>query len=318
MTGSASNSNKTFAAPELARSFWRWTLGQLQCSPHASREEFLTRSVRTTLKLTHYRTFAEQITGARMGRRKKKTPGPFLVHAELLRERIPEGNPFPYSLPSIGSLTTLPFHPKVTFFVGENGSGKSTLLEAIAVGCGLNAEGGSRNFNFATRASHSRLDEALRIAKTPCLASDSYFLRAESFFNVATEIERLGTDLLSAYGGRSLHEQSHGESFFALFENRFGGCGLYLLDEPEAALSPKRQLQFLALLHDYCKQGSQFVIATHSPIIMAYPDAWIYVFGEEAIRQVAYTETEHYLVTRGFLTSPQHSLAILLADDDLA
>ena len=251
-----------------------------------------------------------------MGRRMKRSPGPFLLHAELLRERIPASNPFPYSLPSIGSLTTLPFHPKVTFFVGENGSGKSTLLEAIAVGCGLNPEGGSRNFNFATRPSHSRLDEALRLAKTSRLASDSYFLRAESFFNVATEIERLGQGLLSAYGGRSLHEQSHGESFFALFEHRFGGCGLYLMDEPEAALSPKRQLEFLSLLHDYCKRGSQFVIATHSPIIMAYPDAWIYVFGGETVRQVAYTDTEHYLVTRGFLSSPQRSLAILLSDEE--
>src|SRR5262245_31901057 len=156
----------------------------------------------------------------RMGRRKASSPGPFLLHAELLRERIPAFDSFPYCLPSIRTLTTLPFHPKVTFFVGENGSGKSTLLEAIAVGCGLNAEGGSRNFNFATRASHSRLDEALRLAKAPRLAADSYFLRAESFYNVATEIEWLdrdpsgGSPLIGAYGGQSLHEQSHGESFF--------------------------------------------------------------------------------------------------------
>jgi predicted ATPase len=261
-----------------------------------------------------------------MRRRIKKSPGPFLLHAELLRERIPEGNPFPYCLPSIGSLTTLPFHPKVTFFVGENGSGKSTLLEAIAVECGLNPEGGSRNFNFATRGSHSRLNEALRLAKKG-LASDSYFLRAESFFNVATEIERLDQDLgddpptkapliIDSYGGKSLHEQSHGESFFALFQKRFGGCGLYLMDEPEAALSPKRQLQFLSVLHDYCQRGSQFVIATHSPIIMAYPDACIYLFGGEAVRPVSYTETEHYLVTRGFLGNPERSLKILLSDDD--
>jgi predicted ATPase len=260
-----------------------------------------------------------------MARRKLKSSGPFLIHAELLRERIPEGNPFPYCVPSIGALTTLPFHPKVTFFVGENGSGKSTLLEAIAVNCGLNPEGGSRNFNFATRASHSGLDKTLRIAKTVGrLASDSYFLRAESFYNVSTEIERLdaepggGAPIIGAYGGVSLHEQSHGESFFALFKNRFRGCGLYFMDEPEAALSPKRQLEFLSLLHDYCKHGSQFVIATHSPIIMAYPDSWIYLFGEEAIRQVSYTDTEHYLVTRGFLTCPERSLAILLSENEPA
>src|SRR5580693_5631940 len=126
-----------------------------------------------------------------MRRRTKKSPGPFLLHAELLRERIPEGNPFPYCLPSIGSLTTLPFHPKVTFFVGENGTGKSTLLEAIAVESGLNPEGGSRNFNFATRASHSPLHDCLRLARAPGSPWDSYFLRAESFYNVASEIERL-------------------------------------------------------------------------------------------------------------------------------
>ncbi len=251
--------------------------------------------------------------------RRRKTnppPGPYLMHVELLRERITDADKFPYCLRSIRSIETLPFHPKVTFFVGENGSGKSTLLEAIAIEYGLNPEGGSRNFNFATRPSHSRLDEALRLAKTPRLAADSYFLRAESFYNVATEVDQLGAEILLGYGGKSLHEQSHGESFFALFQNRFRGCGLYLMDEPEAALSPHRQLQFLSVLHDYCKRGSQFVIATHSPIIMAYPDAWIYSFDGEGIHQVPYTETEHYLITRGFLSSPKSSLAVLLADED--
>ncbi|HVS39775.1 MAG TPA: AAA family ATPase [Gemmataceae bacterium] len=254
-----------------------------------------------------------------MRRRKANTTiGPYLLHAEMLRDRIADADKFPYCLPSIRSIETLPFHPKVTFFVGENGSGKSTLLEAIAIECGLNPEGGSRNFNFATRPSHSGLSQVLRLAKTPRLAADSYFLRAESFYNVATEIERLGPGLFPAYGGKSLHEQSHGESFFALFQHRLRGCGLYLMDEPEAALSPRRQLQFLSVLHDYCKKGSQFVIATHSPIIMAYPDAWIYVFGREGIRQVPYAETEHYLITRGFLSSPKRSLAVLLTDEDAA
>jgi predicted ATPase len=251
-----------------------------------------------------------------MARRKTKpVPGPYLIQAELLRERIADADKYPYSLPAIGTLTTLSFHPKVTFFVGENGSGKSTLLEAIAYEYGLNPEGGSRNFNFATRASHSRLHEALRLAKTTRLASDSYFLRAESFYNVATEIEQLGVSL-AAYGGMSLHEQSHGESFFSLFQHRFRGCGLYLMDEPEAALSPQRQLQFLSILHDYCKRGSQFILATHSPILMAYPDAWIYLFDAEGIRRVPYTETEHYLVTRGFLSNPKRTLDVLFADEE--
>ncbi len=256
-----------------------------------------------------------------MARRQTSNPGPYLMHLELLRDRIPDATRFPYNLPAIRGLTKLLFHPKVTFLVGENGSGKSTLLEAIAVACGLNPEGGSRNFNFATRASHSSLDECVRLAKTVATHGDSYFLRAESFYNVATEIERLDNDLTigpkitPAYGGQSLHEQSHGESFFALFRNRFRQHGLYLMDEPEAALSPQRQQQFLSLMHGYVRAGGQFVIATHSPIIMAYPDACIYVLDGEAIREVPYAETEHYLVTRRFLNNPQRAIEELLGED---
>src|SRR5262249_7885547 len=155
---------------------------------------------------------------------------------------------------------------------GENGAGKSTLLEAIAIGMGLNPEGGSRNFKFATRESHSNLSKFLRLSRSVRRVRDSYFLRAESYFNVATEIEALdrepdsGARIIEAYGGKSLHEQSHGESFFSLFMNRLRGNGLYFFDEPEAALSPNRQLSFLSRLHDLVRQGSQFLIATHSPI----------------------------------------------------
>jgi predicted ATPase len=251
-------------------------------------------------------------------RKGKTTTGPYLYHLELLRDRVASFEKFPYCLPALRNLDRLVFHPRVTFLVGENGTGKSTLLEALAVSLGLNPEGGSRNFNFATRASHSDLDGCLRVARTLTPPRDSYFLRAECFYNVATEIERIDEgsgEILGAYGGRSLHGQSHGESFFALFRRRLRGTGLYLMDEPEAALSPKRQLEFLTILHDYCKRGAQFVIATHSPIIMAYPDARILVLGEKGIQEVPYQETEHYLIARGFLGNPQRALSELLSED---
>jgi predicted ATPase len=250
-----------------------------------------------------------------VAKKHKNYSSPYITHLELAHERVPSPDTFPYTLPAIRRLTTLSFHPRVTFLVGENGTGKSTLLEAVAVADGLNAEGGSRNFNFTTRASHSPLGEWIRLGKPLDVVKsyDAYFLRAESFYNVATEIEKL--ELGRIYGG-SLHEMSHGEAFFTVFEKRFGGAGLYLLDEPEAALSPQRQLQFLALLHDYVQAGSQFVIATHSPIIMAYPQAMIYHFDSAGIREIAYTDTEHYRITRAFLNHPQTMLDELCPPGD--
>lgn len=241
-------------------------------------------------------------------------PGqPHLLSVELLRERVPSFDEFPFTVPVIRNLQKLEFHRKVTYFVGENGTGKSTLLEALAVACDLNAEGGSRNFKFATRETHTELDRFLRLSRSAILPPDSYFLRAESFYNVATEIERL--DVNRYYGGKSLHEQSHSEAFFTLFEKRLRGGGLYLMDEPEAALSPSRQLQFIALLHDYCKQGSQFLIATHSPLIMAYPDAWIYALNADGIRRTEYDDTEHVRVSRAFLSRTRKMLDTLLAEE---
>ena len=243
----------------------------------------------------------------------------YVSRVSLIRDRIESFNQYPFSLPAIRSLDYIEFHPKITFFVGENGSGKSTLLEAIAVSLGFNPEGGTRNFNFGTRQSHSRLNEYLRIAKGIKRPSDGFFLRAESFFNVATEIERLdeepafGPPLINSYGGRSLHEQSHGESFLALIENRFRGKGLYILDEPEAALSPQRQLAVLSLIHDLVLDKSQFIIATHSPLLMAYPDARIFRCSATGVEQIAYEDTEHFQVTRDFLADPHGMLKTLLA-----
>jgi predicted ATPase len=243
----------------------------------------------------------------------------FLLQATVLRDKIPSPNEYPFSIPAISNLREIRFEQPVTFFIGENGSGKSTLLEAIAVASGLNPEGGSRNFNFATRASHSVLKDYLRLTRSPRRARDRYFLRAESYFNLATNIETLdaepcgGPPIIGSYGGRSLHEQSHGESFFALFMNRLRGDRFYIFDEPEAALSPSRQLSFLSRLHELVGEGCQFLIATHSPILMAYPRAAIYLLADAAPRLVDYQDTEHYTVTRNFLNRTERMLDILLA-----
>jgi predicted ATPase len=245
----------------------------------------------------------------------------FISRISLLRDKAPSFDAYPFSLPAVRALDMLEPHPQVTFFVGENGSGKSTLLEAIAVSMGFNPEGGTKNFRFGTRLSHSVLHEYLRIAKGFRKPRDGFFLRAESFFNVATEIENLddgpgfGPPVIASYGGKSLHERSHGESFLALLMERFGGQGLYLLDEPEAALSPQRQLAALARINDLVNDGSQFIIATHSPILMAYPDAWIYEFTESGIARVAYEDTEHFKVTRAFLANPERMLRELFSPE---
>jgi len=243
----------------------------------------------------------------------------FVSRIALQRDKVDAFDRYPFSLPAVRTLEQIELHPKVTYFVGENGSGKSTLLEAIAVSLGFNAEGGSKNFNFGTQRSHSELHKYLRVAKGIRRPRDGFFLRAESFFNVATEIENLdrepapGPAIINSYGGRSLHEQSHGESFLALMTQRFGGQGIYLLDEPEAALSPQRQLAVLSRMHDLVLDDSQFIIATHSPILMAYPDACIYLFSKEGVSEVAYEDTEHFKVTHDFLASRERMLRVLLA-----
>ena len=242
----------------------------------------------------------------------------YVMTVRLARERVPSFDRYPFSLTAVRNLTALPLHPEITFLVGENGSGKSTLLEAIAVAWGFNAEGGSRNFAFATRSSHSELHEYLRLDRGLRRPRDGFFLRAESYFNVATEIEYLdetpgaGPPIIDSYGGRSLHEQSHGESFLALVTQRFFGNGFYLLDEPEAALSPTRQLALLTRLHDLAQARSQFVIATHSPLLLAYPNATIYSLDPDGIHQTEYEDTEHYQITRRFLSDHRGMLKHLL------
>jgi predicted ATPase len=241
----------------------------------------------------------------------------FVSRISLKPDADVDSSCFPFCLPALQAFTRLDFHPKVTFFVGENGSGKSTLLEALAISMGYNAEGGDRNLQFNTRDTHSSLHQQLRVSKGFRRPRTGYFLRAESFYNVASTIDAmeespLTSGVLPSYGGRSLHVQSHGESFFALLTHRFGPNGIYMLDEPEAALSPQRQLAMLSRMHQLIEDGSQFIIATHSPILMAYPDAWIYQFGPEGIERIAYEDTEHFRITRDFLANPERMLKILM------
>lgn len=242
----------------------------------------------------------------------------FIVEVRLRRDDVPSFDDYPFSLPAVRTLDELPLHPSVTFFVGENGSGKSTLLEAIAVASGFNPEGGSRNFAFSTHESHSSLSKYLRLSRGIRKPRTGWFLRAESFYNVASEMDRrddgwsYDPPIKTFYGGVSLHSQSHGESFMALLIHRFSASGLYLLDEPEAALSPARQLAAMARIHELVIGGAQFIIATHSPILMSYPRAQILQFGNGAIAPIAYEETEHYRTTRDFLADHRGALHKLL------
>lgn len=237
---------------------------------------------------------------------------PYLQSVRIRPDAEVDYDAYPYSIPAVRELGLLEFHPDVTFFVGENGSGKSTLLEGIALALGYSPEGGTRNFQLATTQSVSPLHEVLRLARSFRKPRDGYFLRAESFFNVATFMDEVG--YLESYGGRSLHARSHGEAFMALLIHKFRGQGLYLLDEPEAALSPQRQLAALSAIHQLVQDKSQFIIATHSPILLSYPHARIIRFSSTGLAQVAFEDTEHFAVTRDFLNNYPRRLEQLLQD----
>ncbi|ETI90529.1 hypothetical protein CBU02nite_25250 [Clostridium butyricum] len=228
-----------------------------------------------------------------------------------LKKEIYKEESYIKNLNVVKNLNRLCLSSNVTFFVGENGSGKSTLLEAIAVNMGFNAEGGTRNFCFSSMETHSDLYKYITVAKSINRPKDGFFLRAESFYNVATEIENIGDGIIDSYGGTSLHNMSHGESFITLMTNRFGGNGIYILDEPEAALSPIKQMAMLTIINELVKKKSQFIIATHSPILMAYPDADIFVIDNDEIVKTPYKKTDNYMITRKFLENPEKMIEYL-------
>lgn len=226
---------------------------------------------------------------------------PFLRRVVSLPDLVHPGR-YPFNIRAFSHGIDLTFRTNVTFFVGENGSGKSTLLEALAECCGFNPEGGNRDHHREARAERSELAQALRLSWRPKVA-EGFFMRAESFYNFATYIDQVSN--LRAYGGKPLHAQSHGESFLSLFANRFEH-GIYILDEPEAALSPQRQLAFLGIIRELeAPAHAQFLISTHSPIILSYPGAVLFSLDGDSIAEVAYRETEHYSFTRDFLNAPE-------------
>ena len=239
---------------------------------------------------------------------------PYIRQVILKREGVPSFDEYPFNIPALRGLEELTFHPDVTFFVGENGTGKSTLLEAIAVALGFGPEGGTRNVQFKTADTVSPLNAHLKIVRSFVKPGDGYFLRAESFYNVATHADEAG--YLGGYGGKSLHQRSHGEAFLALLTTKFRGKGIYLLDEPEAALSPSRLLAAISAIDQLVKDESQFIIATHSPILLAYPRAKIVLFGDDGLSETHYEDTEHFAITKDFLNHYPRRLEALLAEDD--
>jgi predicted ATPase len=237
-----------------------------------------------------------------------------LKEISLLRQRVTEWNEYPFSIPAIASLRSLEINSRVCFFVGENGTGKSTLLEATASHYGFGLEGGNRNFSNTTASVRfiEPLVKALRLSFTKKTGL-GFYLRAESFFNVASQVDGLGAS--DSYGGKSLHNQSHGESFISLLQNRFTRSGFYLMDEPEAALSPQRQLSSLVLLHELVADNDniQFLIATHSPLLLAYPDAQIFSFDGGAVHQITYRESQPFQFVSSFLAAPERYMRALFS-----
>jgi predicted ATPase len=241
-----------------------------------------------------------------------------LKRITLLKERVKDWTAYPFSVPTIASLTEIEIGSRVVFFAGENGTGKSTLLEAIAAHYGFGPEGGNRSLQSNTTEHNRSTDPLMRALRLSFdrRTGEGFFLRAESFFNVSSELDELGPEVLQYYGGKSLHTRSHGETFFTLLEYKFRRNGLFLLDEPEAALSPQRQLAFLVLMHDTLKQykDAQFIVSTHSPVLLGYPGAKILSFDRAPLEWIDYEETAPLQIVRYFLNHREDFLKELFAE----
>jgi predicted ATPase len=229
-------------------------------------------------------------------------PGPY-IRGLAFREGSPPHADYPF-VPAVRALAELKIDPRVTLLAGENGSGKSTLIEAIALASGFSSQGGSLSGELgrAERLDHGDLAAHIELEHGSSRPRIGFFLRAESFFNIASSID--GQDLFEVYGGRPLHDQSHGESFLALAANRFGSDGLFILDEPEAALSVTGQLALIAVIHRAAREGSQFILATHSPILLSYPGAAVYELTDAGLARVEPADTDAVRLTRDFIDAP--------------
>lgn len=232
-----------------------------------------------------------------------------LISATIKWSEVEDPGAYPFCLSSVSKIESIDLRAKVTILVGENGAGKSTILEALAIALGCSAEGGSRNFRFSTADTHTPLHEYIRLARGPKRIRDVFFYRAETFYNFSTEMRRLDEadsfdpQIKSAYGGTELHALSHGQSVIQLFRHRFRAGGVYLLDEPEAALSPARQLEVIAHAHSLTEAGAQIVMATHSPILMAIPGATIFEVSDEGLNSVEYDSLEQVAIYKRILNN---------------
>lgn len=231
-----------------------------------------------------------------------------MIYLKKIKLKEKEGldrSSYPLSIPALRGFNEMTFDNPVTFLVGENGMGKSTLIEAIAIVMNFNPEGGTLNFNFSTTNSHSDLYQYLTPVRGAHRNKDGFFLRAESLYNALSYMDTLKKDIFNYYGGKRLHEVSHGESFMNTLIHRCKGNSFFIFDEPEAALSPLSQIKMLVRMHQLVEDDSQFVISTHSPILMAYPNATIYQLTQSGISKTKFDETEHYMLMKSFLNNPE-------------